>query len=314
VASQAARRPQWQPASAAGVQFWIVGNEDFLLMERHLRSISIFVEPEALTADNARTIFHHLAEQYPTEDRLEVEILSNDQQVREAESWFGLVGRFPFGNVPPLSCGRPRQERVSADFLRADLSESFGCYSCQGSAGQRIGELLRNPSPNCEVRGERPVDLLEAANRGCKDAAEWLLNRGLDPNLKAPHGGVPLVEAALWGRAQIVDLLLESGANVNIASSSGWTALTAAAFRSGSGSTIDLLLRHGAAVNLHSQDGTTALMFAARHQDPAVVKELLAWGADIDAVDGYGKTALSHAEEERRPEIVKLLKRASASQ
>jgi hypothetical protein len=313
VVSQAPGHPQWQAASVAGLQFWIVGNEEFLEMDGHFRHISIFVEPEALTADSARAIFRHLSEQYPADDRLEVEVVTNDRQVREAENWFGGALRFSFGNVLPVRCGTLPQDRVSADFHRSDLSEFFELRRV-GSDGEPISEVLRTVAPDCQAQGEGPVDLLEAAQRGCRDAAEWLLDRGLDPNVKAPHGGVPLVWAAFWGRAEIVKLLLERGAGVNLASSAGWTPLIAAAFRRGSGTTIDLLLRHGAAVNVHSQDGTTALMFAVRHQDFEAVKELITWGADVSAVDSYGRTALSYAQEEPRPEMVKLLKGAGAIQ
>jgi len=59
---------------------------------------------------------------------------------------------------------------------------------------------------------------------------------------------------------------------------------------------------------VHSQDGTTALMFAVRHQGPEVVKELLSWGADVNAVDGYGESVLTYADAEPRPELVELLK------
>jgi len=55
-------------------------------------------------------------------------------------------------------------------------------------------------------------------------------------------------------------------------------------------------------------------MFAVRHQDPEVVKKLLTRGADVNAVDGYGKTPLRYAEEERRPDITELLKAARALQ
>jgi hypothetical protein len=244
MAAQAPDHSHWPPDSVAGVQFWIVGNEEFVWMWEHGRSISIFIEPEALTADNARAIFRHLSEKYPTEDSFSVTILTNDEEVREAERSFGEVLGYPFGNVLPTRTDSGPRGVVSAGYSRSDLHESFQCHSCRGS-GQPIFEDLRSTSPDCNVRGAEPVHLLEAVQVGCKDAVEWLLDRGLDPNVKAPHGGVPLMWAALAGNAEIVELLLERGADVNLASSAGWTALIAAAFRRGSGTTIDLLLRKG---------------------------------------------------------------------
>ena len=313
-ASQAPGHPLWEAGSAGGVQFWIVHNVKVLAAWGSTRVICIFVQPEALTADHVMSIFRHFSEQYFGEGTLGVDVVTNDEQIRQAETFIKRIVRLPFGNVlAPASDGMPPTEsRSSADYHRSDFGESFHCYSCLG--GRALGQDLRAPHHDCLAHGEGPIDLLEAALVGCEDNARRLLNGGLDPSAKTPSGAVPLVYASLAGDDEIVKLLLETGADANLASPSGWTPLIAAAFRRGSGTTIDLLLRHGATVNLHSQDGTTALMFAVRHQDPEVVKELLARGADVNAVDGYGKTPLRYAEEERRPDIIELLKAARALQ
>ncbi|NDH10052.1 MAG: ankyrin repeat domain-containing protein, partial [Gammaproteobacteria bacterium] len=67
------------------------------------------------------------------------------------------------------------------------------------------------------------------------------------------------------------------------------------------------LLASGADVNAKNSHGITALMFAARVEHVAVVRDLLASGADVNAKDSHGSTALMHAASAEHVEVVRLL-------
>jgi len=58
---------------------------------------------------------------------------------------------------------------------------------------------------------------------------------------------------------------------------------------------VNALIEHGADVNAVDKGGTTALMIAANHAHADVVKRLIAAGADIHARDDDGRTALMEA-------------------
>jgi ankyrin repeat protein len=108
----------------------------------------------------------------------------------------------------------------------------------------------------------------------------------------------PLFSAAGWGHKEVVELLLDHGAEVNGASLFGNTALHSAV---GGGYTeiIKLLLARGANTNVQTQDGTTPLHRAAWQRQTDMVKLLMENGADphIKETNGYTTLDLAVAKE-----------------
>ena len=87
-------------------------------------------------------------------------------------------------------------------------------------------------------------------------------------------------------------------------------ASTAAFFeaaRTGQVATIDAWLSNGLPVNTRDDSDDTALMIAVAHQQPAVVKKLLAQGADPALINRKGQTALDLARGLQRSDLVDML-------
>ncbi|HZS10079.1 MAG TPA: ankyrin repeat domain-containing protein [Blastocatellia bacterium] len=115
-------------------------------------------------------------------------------------------------------------------------------------------------------------------------------------NLRGMGGTTPLMQAALYGDAQAVRLLLEQGADPNLRNDAGATALMWAV---DDPEKTRLLIEHGANVNARSDDGRTPLLIAAEQfSNSGVIKLLLERGADLSAKSpnnlGYA-TVLSEA-------------------
>lgn len=125
----------------------------------------------------------------------------------------------------------------------------------------------------------------------------------------------PLVFALKYGNSdpKIIKLLINSGANVNAKEGEiGLTVLMYAAQFCNNPDIIDILISAGANVNAKKKsDGGTALIMAAIWNDnPQITKTLIENGADVQAKDNKNKTALDYAKEQKKEEVIAILKQA----
>ena len=102
-----------------------------------------------------------------------------------------------------------------------------------------------------------------------------------------------LLDAALKGQLTEVEQLLAGGADVN--ADNGLLGFTALMLAAGHPAIVRALIAHGADINARDMFGKTALMHAAAggHTDSADL--LLSAGTDVNARSGIGATALIEA-------------------
>src|SRR5262245_31052920 len=122
-----------------------------------------------------------------------------------------------------------------------------------------------------------------AVHNGDLDLVQRLIRAGAKVNVKNDYGASPMSEAAILARADIIEALLKGGADVESPNADGQTALMVVA-RTSQVDTAKLLLKSGAKVNdVEQWRGQTALMWAVAQSQPAMVAELVARGADVNA-------------------------------
>ncbi|KAJ3088203.1 hypothetical protein HK102_009311 [Quaeritorhiza haematococci] len=150
-----------------------------------------------------------------------------------------------------------------------------------------------------------PAQLISAAaGRGVKRLVSFLLDNGVNVD---SHDGKPLLQAAQGGHLNIIDLLLERGANVNV-DGRGARALLAAV--SGDHSSVVKRLLD---LNIASDPPllNEALRLAAKSESPELCTILMDRGANPNSL---GYLALFNALEGRNASVVELLLAVVAAQ
>jgi len=162
-----------------------------------------------------------------------------------------------------------------------------------------------------EERGgpDQASPLIEAALQGHEEVVQVLLEHGADATSKNDRGSTPLhgVAHSYSGLLAILLLLLENGAEVSAKNNAGLTPLHAAALY-GHGAVVRILLEHGAEVSSTTNTGRTPLHFAALDGDETVARLLLHKGADLQSKTPDGRTAEDIATARSHPQIAAMIK------
>jgi Ankyrin repeats (3 copies)/Ankyrin repeats (many copies) len=156
---------------------------------------------------------------------------------------------------------------------------------------------------------EKPeaVPLYYAARLGFRDLAEHLIAE--HPEHVSARGGferTPIHAAVEAGKADILSLLIQHGADVNDPDRTGETPLhrTSRMARLEVG---QFLLNHGADIDALNGFGNTTLIFAMMGGNIEFARMLLERGARIDLRVRQGRTALHHAAMNNEVQFVRLL-------
>ena len=141
------------------------------------------------------------------------------------------------------------------------------------------------------------------------DVASLIGSAELDLNLKSEFGMTALHYAVKLGMSDIVKLLLDAGANINITNNSNETPLHLTCYKKRLTGIAKMLLDAGADTEVRSKMcGSTVLHFAAAGGHTNIVKLLLDAGADKDAENNYEDTPKSLANEFKHYDTLALFK------
>lgn len=142
-----------------------------------------------------------------------------------------------------------------------------------------------------------------ACQNGYVDVVNLLLDREADVEIIDNDGWTPLYTACVNGRLEIVKLLLNRGADFTMTSHFKFTPLHAASQKGH----FEILLNRGANFAIANKDGWTPLHSACQNGHFEIVKLLLDRGADLTITDDYEWTPFYVACQNGHNGIVKLL-------
>jgi hypothetical protein len=147
------------------------------------------------------------------------------------------------------------------------------------------------------AQGKFLPQIFACVEDGDMSALRAALERGTPADTRDPATrSTPLMWAARLGRLEMIELLVSRGADVNATCGGYGTPLMHAAMnrRPESARRLQAL---GAAPPVASPSGVTPLITAATVGDEKVIDVLLRAGADVNAADNKGRTALIAAED-----------------
>jgi ankyrin repeat protein len=164
------------------------------------------------------------------------------------------------------------------------------------------------------VRHGAKLDLFEASATGDLQSVRRLVEGApATVNSFAPDGFYPLGLAAFFGHREIVQFLLEHGADVHLAARNAQrvTALHAAAARRDV-EIVRMLLKHGADLNARQDKGFAPLHASAANGEESMVRLFVEHGADVSAKTDDGKTPYDLANERGHQQVAEWLKAQNA--
>ncbi|XP_073442034.1 poly [ADP-ribose] polymerase tankyrase-2 isoform X1 [Dendrobates tinctorius] len=131
--------------------------------------------------------------------------------------------------------------------------------ACRNGDVERVRKLVASDNVNGrDTAGRKSTPLHFAAGFGRKDVVEYLLQSGANVHARDDGGLIPLHNACSFGHAEVVNLLLRHGADPNARDNWNYTPLHEAAIK-GKIDVCIVLLQHGADPTIRNTDSRTAL-------------------------------------------------------
>jgi ankyrin repeat protein len=178
------------------------------------------------------------------------------------------------------------------------------------------GALATGIDPDHVYRHSPRTALNAAAYRGHLDVVNLLIEAGANVGLKKIGDGAPLIMAVRSGSVDVVKVLLSAQADPNVSSLGDGTALITAC-KSGNLEIVKLLVASGAQVNRHVKGDDTPLINAIKSGNAALVDYLIDAGADVnqhgdkDSTRGHS-TPVSQAQLAGNQDILRRLEQSGA--
>jgi hypothetical protein len=227
-------------------------------------------------------------------------------------SWFSFAAGFAWGACLPLVSYGEGALSLAPQFMKGfsqfTSDAEFLAYMVREAEAWKREHALKQARSSLLEKGI-PVtadSLGRCIAEKNGEAAALFLQAGFSPDTLDKTGVPLLCLAARSGNREIVTLLLRNGASVNLpARDRGGSALIDAALGK-HGDILGDLLKAGADTNVKTRDGQSALIIAVGLNDEPAAELLLRAGANADDPDSLGASARKYAALFNRPGMTKL--------
>ena len=204
--------------------------------------------------------------------------------------WLGLAD-----HLIGLSCTINAKDFGGQTVFGASLECKFS-YTSLNFVPQFLRLFLENGG---DVRA---VDLLTGRTTLHVAAADYLVDtvvskiclqdQGLDIEARDKNGDTPLHRAAARGTPEVIQRLVDRGADLSTINNRDQTPLMVSLAANTSLEGPKILLQSGSNVHAADQRGNTVLHYAVRWNDCSLLNEIIELGGDVNAVNIHGYTPL----------------------
>lgn len=218
-----------------------------------------------------------------------------------------------------LTCAISNQNIELVEFLLrngADVNgtnhDSFYPLEVAVLSGELRQVELLNEHGKLNYTRSDDFSLIFAAANGEYAVTEFLLKKGMKVNQLDENNSAAIHWAAQEGHLNIIELIINNGGSIDLIDDSDQTALYIAAGNNNL-EIVRFLLEHGANPNLPIE--TSPVIIASSFDGYETLEYLLSYGANIDAQDLDGRTALFYSIVRGNLEMSKyLLSKGSSTQ
>lgn len=277
-------------------------------LELFSKLINKGLDPKAKDTDG-KTVLHYAAQKGSIE-LLEflVDDLKFDIKVQDTEGNHPIYKALQYSNVEAINFFVERGFDINTKLQKGQTVLQLACRSGDIELAEKLIKMGADINA-VDDNGSVPINWAAMSNN--TELIDLLLENGAKLNPKhctktmCATTNSPLHSAA-WRSPNMVQHLLDKGANPNIADEDGHTALFNAV-RSDSLRTVKILCEAGINVNYADKNGFTVLHRCSKHNSIEETKLLLKYDANINAKDNFGRTPLHHAAINGNVELAKLL-------
>ena len=210
-----------------------------------------------------------------------------------------------------LKTKRPGHRKIESFYQETvdkvnSLSELHRCKP--GNDAEKAVELVLNDGLDINTPALcNRTPLLWASLSSSGEFIETLIDLGANVNAQRTYVKVtPLILSADWNNFMAVYLLLDHGADANIAAADAYTPLHWAVMK-GSQNLVKLFLEKNALVNTQNADGDSPLHTAVSNGFFDITKLLIKKGSNVNLQNKEGRTPLFLGVKNKHEQLIKLL-------
>jgi ankyrin repeat protein len=170
-----------------------------------------------------------------------------------------------------------------------------------------IADRLQTVAPSLSTETRLTPGIFDAIKADDVEALDAFLTKGFEINLVDVLQGAPIHCAVEHGSFNCLKLLIANGADVNLRAIQRLETPIHIAIRKGNRQIYRYLLEQNIDFSLKNKDGENAVFYGVRHGQPEVLVDAIQRGADVNDVNGLGRTPLYVAVSLKKTKIVENL-------